>query len=125
MVLGVLDPAEHEVTFVNAGHMSPLLRGNGATREVVAAARAACPWASTPTRSIPRRPSRWRRARALTVYSDGITEAMNDAGELYGRERLLAQIDAADGGDVAGLGDGFSTTSSGSSATGRRATTCA
>ena len=64
MVMGVLDPAEHAVTFVNAGHMAPLLSGNGASATRSAAVRAVCPSGSTPTRSIPRRRSRWRRARA-------------------------------------------------------------
>jgi serine phosphatase RsbU (regulator of sigma subunit) len=28
----------------------------------------------------------------LTLYTDGITEAMNDTGELYGRRRLWGQL---------------------------------
>jgi len=41
----------------------------------------------------------------LTLYTDGITEAMNHEDQFYGRERLFAQIAAANHGDVTDLGE--------------------
>ena len=35
---------------------------------------------------------RWSRAICLALYTDGITEAMNDDDELYGAARLSAQL---------------------------------
>ncbi len=37
---------------------------------------------------------------SLTLYTDGITEAMNTSDELYSHERLVAQL----AGDVDGVG---------------------
>ena len=39
----------------------------------------------------------------LTMYSDGITDAMNQSEDFYGAQRLLAQIDP-DGTGVDALG---------------------
>ena len=104
MIMGVLDPAEHEVVFVNAGHMAPLLSGNGARARRLRRGQSGLPLGVDPDTDYPETAVALAPGESVTVYSDGITEAMNDRGELYGRERLLAQLDAADGGDVAGLG---------------------
>jgi serine phosphatase RsbU (regulator of sigma subunit) len=40
----------------------------------------------------------------LTIYTDGITEAMNAENKLYGYDRLLAQITQAGGNGVTTLG---------------------
>ena len=70
----------------NAGHLAPFREGKN------------CP-------STGRYPSVWRRMRlmtswyfmlhegeTLTFYTDGILEARNPAGELYGFERLSALV---------------------------------
>ncbi|MBN2021527.1 MAG: SpoIIE family protein phosphatase [Pirellulales bacterium] len=104
MILGVLDPRSHRVSFVNAGHMPPLLHGQRATCEAVTHAQTGLPLGvdrdvTYVETTVPLRPG-----DSLTLYSDGITEAMNDAGDLYGRSRLWARVDGVDEPDVAVLG---------------------
>lgn len=94
LVLTVLDPLRHELTLVNAGHLPPLLRrGNG---EVAALAEdetrlplGVDAQGTYPQISVPLGPG-----DNLVLYTDGITEAMNDKGALYGRPRLWAQLDS-------------------------------
>ncbi len=103
MVLAVLDPRRHEVTIVNAGHLPPLWRywPNGV--EPVAEAESGLPlgvdrdvdYASC---EMPLSPG-----DSLVLYTDGITEAMNTAGELYGFSRLMALL-SSDVDRVAKLG---------------------
>jgi serine phosphatase RsbU (regulator of sigma subunit)/pSer/pThr/pTyr-binding forkhead associated (FHA) protein len=94
MAVAVLDPQRHEVTVVNAGHPAPLLRRGPGIVETVAEAETRLPlgvdrsvdYASC---TLPLAPG-----ESLTLYTDGITEAMNAADALYGSERLLAQLRA-------------------------------
>jgi serine phosphatase RsbU (regulator of sigma subunit)/pSer/pThr/pTyr-binding forkhead associated (FHA) protein len=92
LVLCVLDPARHEVTIVNAGHMPPLLRQAPATIRTVAEAEARLPLGVDPNVIYPQCVVPLAAGDCLTLYTDGITEAMNDADELYGPHRLWSQL---------------------------------
>jgi phosphoserine phosphatase RsbU/P len=92
MVLVVLDPRRHEATIVNAGHMPPLWRRGTNTVESAAEAETNLPLGvdrdvDYATCAVPLAPG-----DSITLYTDGITEAMNTANELYGSERLLAML---------------------------------
>jgi len=95
---GVYDRKTGVLEFVSAGHNPPLLRRS---------ARTACvEWLQAP-----RSPAmgnfadaRYRGARAtlgsgdrLFLYTDGVTEAMNAQGELFGNDRLLAVLGRTEG----------------------------
>jgi phosphoserine phosphatase RsbU/P len=92
MVLAVLDPRRHEAAIVNAGHMPPLWRRGAESVEPAAEAETGLPlgvdrdvdYAGC---TLPLAPG-----DSLTLYTDGITEAMNVAGDLYGSQRLLALL---------------------------------
>lgn len=92
MVLAVLDPRRHEVTIVNAGHLPPLWRHSRKSVDPVAQAETGLPLGVdrdvdyTP-HVLPLAPG-----ESLILYTDGITEAMNAAEELYGSRRLLALL---------------------------------
>jgi serine phosphatase RsbU (regulator of sigma subunit) len=92
MVLAVLDPRRHEVIIVNAGHLPPLLRRGPAKVEAVGQAEARFPLGVdrdveyAPT-IVPLAPG-----QSLVLYTDGITEAMNANGELYGSQRLVTLL---------------------------------
>ena len=93
MVLAVLDPQRHEVTVVNAGHLPPLLRrGPKAVSSRSAEAETGLPL------GVDRDVGLWPCAlplapgETLVLYTDGITEAMNAADELYGLPRLLTVV---------------------------------
>jgi sigma-B regulation protein RsbU (phosphoserine phosphatase) len=93
LVLSVIDPRTHEITFANAGHMSPMLRRADGTIDQPAddnvrgyplgIARDVC----YDTTSI-----RLAAGESVVLYSDGITDAMNARRELYTTERLYEQL---------------------------------
>jgi serine phosphatase RsbU (regulator of sigma subunit)/pSer/pThr/pTyr-binding forkhead associated (FHA) protein len=91
-VLVVLDPARHELTVVNAGHMAPLLRRCDGTVESVAEAQAGLPLGVAGDVDYTASAHPIGAGDCVVLYTDGVTEAMNSVGELYGRARLLAQL---------------------------------
>jgi len=103
LVLAVLDPARHEVTIVNAGHLPPLLRRGPAAVEAVAEPEIRLPLGVDDDVAYPQHILPLEPGDCLTLYTDGITEAMNDAGELYGHERLWVQL-ASDAEKVTAIG---------------------
>jgi len=105
MSLGVLDPGRHEVTLVSAGHMSPVLHGRRGTVEVVGHADSGLPLGVERETDYKETLVLLKPGEMLTLYSDGITEAMDHGNQLYGRNRLFEQIGAACGGDVVALGE--------------------
>jgi len=104
MGLGVIDPTRHEITLVNAGHMSPVLRGPDGIREVVSHEASGLPLGVLSDMEYEETAVLLAPGESLTWYSDGITEAMNHENRLYGRERLFNQIKAVTNGDVVSLG---------------------
>jgi sigma-B regulation protein RsbU (phosphoserine phosphatase) len=103
LFFGVLDPRTGVLRYCNAGHNSPYVVSPGGVRALEDA------------RSVPlgvRDDSRFRTAavtlaqgETLFVYSDGITEAMNAAGDFYAEERLqrvLATLAGRNSAEVVG-----------------------
>jgi sigma-B regulation protein RsbU (phosphoserine phosphatase) len=92
----VLNLADGSLRYANAGHNPPLLRHPDGHLEWLALPRGpvvgAMPGATyaTGTLVLP-------ADAILILYTDGVTEAMNPASELYGEERMIAQVDAAPG----------------------------
>lgn len=90
---GVLSPGTGELTFVNAGHMPPLLvrASDGSTRELQTAGMALgvledAEFAEDVVRLEP--------GDAVVLYTDGVTEASNAEKQLFGRERLARVLSA-------------------------------
>jgi sigma-B regulation protein RsbU (phosphoserine phosphatase) len=91
LALAMLNATTGELDYCNAGHGVPLVIGPAG---VVAAAdgvrgkpmgiRAGFLYESSTLRLAP--------AETLFLFTDGITEAMNESGELFGDERLLASL---------------------------------
>jgi sigma-B regulation protein RsbU (phosphoserine phosphatase) len=86
-ICGVLDPASGEVTYANAGHNPPLLcsPGNHVRYLEVPPGTALgvfeeADYASSRIALAP--------GESLLLYTDGVTEAVNDTQELFGEERL-------------------------------------
>ena len=93
-VVAVLDPENEQMTLVNAGHMAPLLRDSSGNVELIGEEETGLPLGvvddyeyESYTRSI-------NRGDFVTLFTDGISEAMNAAGELYGLEQLGRKIGA-------------------------------
>lgn len=87
-VATLLDPATHKVQFVNAGHMSPMIRHADGTVEELGDDATGVPigvMEDFPYQQVERT---LRPGDTVVIYTDGVSEAMNFEGELYGLERL-------------------------------------
>lgn len=87
-VATLLDPTTHTVQFVNAGHMSPMIRHADGTIEELGADTTGVPigvMEDFPYQQIERT---LRPGDTVVIYTDGVSEAMNPEGELYGLDRL-------------------------------------
>jgi sigma-B regulation protein RsbU (phosphoserine phosphatase) len=104
LVLAVLDPIRHEVTIVNAGHLPPLLRHAPAAVEAVGEPETRLPLGVDKDVSYAQHTFTLAPGDCLALYTDGITEAMNDRGDLYGHARLWAQL-ASDAQRVSTIGE--------------------
>ena len=91
-VLAVLDPARHEVTLINAGHMAPLLRRPSGEVEAVGEAAGGLPLGVEGGVEYGRHTLTLGPGESLTMYTDGITDAMNAAQQFFGFDRLRAQL---------------------------------
>lgn len=85
---GVLDPANGTLTYCNAGHNPPLLFGKNRSEPV--------PLSRTGMPIGIEEETRWSRqvvellpGDALVLYTDGVTEAQNTAGDYFGEGNLL------------------------------------
>ncbi|MDQ7836115.1 MAG: SpoIIE family protein phosphatase [Humidesulfovibrio sp.] len=95
----VLDYTTGEVHYASAGHNPPVLLRAGAAPEYLPThgdpVAGAMPGVEFTTDSLVLNPG-----DALVLYTDGVTEAMNPALELYGEERLTARLAAFEAGDA-------------------------
>ena len=92
MVVAILDPATHEVTLVNAGHMAPLLRHPNGQVEDVGQEAAGLPVGVVDGMEYEEYVVKLQPGDSLTLYTDGITDALNAHEEFYGTERLLKNL---------------------------------
>ena len=103
LVLAVLHPHEHELTIVSAGHMAPIVRRSEAELEEVGKEVAGVPLAIDGRFEYEQVTARLESGDVVTMYTDGINEAIGDNGELYGLDRLSRQI-AEPADDIGALG---------------------
>ena len=92
MILTVLDPAKHEVLVVNAGHMPPLLRRGSGGVEPMAESIGGLPLGVADGMEYEQATISLSPGEYLTMYTDGIPDAMNVAHDFYGSQRLEAQL---------------------------------
>ncbi len=92
MILAVLDPAGHEVRFVNAGHMPPILRRASGRIEPVGESVSGLPLGVAGGMEYREASVSLAPGDSLTIYTDGVPDAMNLAQEFYGTKRLEAQL---------------------------------
>jgi sigma-B regulation protein RsbU (phosphoserine phosphatase) len=100
LLLAVIDPQGKTLTYARAGHNPPVWRRKSTSE--TALLRAPGLGLGLNSGDIFKRTlkveSRQLEAQdILILYSDGITEAMNDKREEYGEERLMAVADRLDG----------------------------
>jgi serine phosphatase RsbU (regulator of sigma subunit) len=96
LVLCVLDPARHEVTVVNAGHLPPLLRGTTGDVLPIAEDCSRLPLGIEVDAEYPQAVVSLQHGSCISLYTDGITEAMDRQERLYGAQRLLDLLKRSD-----------------------------
>lgn len=97
---GVYDEAERLLEFVNAGHNPPLLLGPGGVRFLESTG---VPLGLFQEVSHEERHATLENGATVILYSDGVTEARNKQGELFGLDRLIASASGAENLDAAGM----------------------
>lgn len=88
LVFAVIDPRTHVVTIVNAGHMAPLVRDIHGDVQKVGSEDSGLPLGIKPDTEY--KQTQWTLAPGdtMVLYTDGVTEAMTSANEIYGLKRL-------------------------------------
>ena len=95
LFLGVLDPKRRELRFVNAGHESPfLLRRDGRLERLDPTGR---PIGLLPGGGYIEGRIRVESGDRLFLYTDGLVEAENEAGEEFGVKRIAELLGGDDG----------------------------
>jgi serine phosphatase RsbU (regulator of sigma subunit) len=86
----VLDPHTNQITVVNAGHMSPkLYRGaDGALGEAITNDTTGLPLGVMPGFEYEAATLALEPGDTVTVFTDGVTDAMNPSGEVFGPDRV-------------------------------------
>ena len=88
----VLDPAKHEATIVNAGHMAPVWRRAGAVIEEPGDALVGLPLGIMEGLAYRQETITLESGDVLAMYTDGINEAMNPKGQQYTIERIRNHV---------------------------------
>ncbi|NIL97722.1 MAG: SpoIIE family protein phosphatase [Planctomycetales bacterium] len=92
MVFLVLDPPSGNLELVNAGHLPPLLRHGDGRVEPAGEEGAGLPLGVDVDYAYETVELQLASGACVALYTDGFSEAMNAAGELYGLQRLQARL---------------------------------
>jgi sigma-B regulation protein RsbU (phosphoserine phosphatase) len=93
LFIAILDPADHTLSFCNAGHENPiLLRAAGAVDRLATGGMALGVLEEFPYQQGQ---ARLEPGDVLVVYSDGIPDAVDEFEHPFGEERLVACVRAA------------------------------
>jgi serine phosphatase RsbU (regulator of sigma subunit) len=86
---GVLDPAEGQLIYCNAGHNPPFMVTTKEENKIFALARTGMPIGIEPDSFWERRSINFSPGDKLILYTDGVTEAQNLDGEFYDETLLI------------------------------------
>ena len=86
----ILDPVMHTLTMVNAGHMNPkLYKGtNGELSEAISNDATGLPLGVIPGFDYEFATITLELGDTIAVFTDGVTDAMSPAGEMFGADRV-------------------------------------
>jgi serine phosphatase RsbU (regulator of sigma subunit) len=90
LVAMTLDPTAHTVTIVNAGHFSPKLYRAASAKltEAIATEATGLPLGVLPEFEYEAVTLQLQPGDTLSVFTDGVTDALNPAGEMFGLDRV-------------------------------------
>jgi serine phosphatase RsbU (regulator of sigma subunit) len=89
---GVLDPTENTLIYSNAGHNPPILINVDSDSVPVALTRTGMPIGIEEASSWERRLTKFSPGDKLILYTDGVTEAQNNQGELFDDQLLVETV---------------------------------
>jgi serine phosphatase RsbU (regulator of sigma subunit)/class 3 adenylate cyclase len=92
---GILDPASGEFAYCNAGHNPPYLLRGGPELNAQALFRTGVPLGLFETKDWESKSVYLAPGDMLILYTDGVTDAQDDQGNFYEKERLLATAQSA------------------------------
>jgi serine phosphatase RsbU (regulator of sigma subunit)/pSer/pThr/pTyr-binding forkhead associated (FHA) protein len=94
LAAAVLDPSAHLLTLVNAGHMNPLLyrATRGELSEAISNDATGLPLGVMPGFEYESATIDLEPGDTITVYTDGVTDAMAPGGELFGNEGVVKYL---------------------------------
>lgn len=92
LAIAILNPQTHELQIANAGHLPPFVRSGDRQVIAVGQAESGMPLGVSSTQAfrqvvVPLEPD-----DTVLFFTDGVTEAMNPALQIYGRPRLAATM---------------------------------
>ncbi len=93
----VLDPAEGTLRFANAGHNLPYVGGDGETLELMARGM---PLGLLPDMEYEEKAATLGPGTSLLLHSDGLAEAHNPEGEMFGFPRLMGIVGGGGAGEA-------------------------
>jgi len=93
----IIDPKTHAVTLVNAGHLSPVLRRRDGTVEAIGRDTSGLPLGIVPELEYEEAAFSLKPGETILAFTDGVTEAMTEQKEIFGRDRLLKLISRSEG----------------------------
>src|ERR1044072_2773950 len=98
-----LDPRNGSLVFLNAGHNPPLIVHSGGTMEQLAAG--GLPLGIMADADFREGKTKLQPGDVLVIYSDGVSEAVNPAGEEFGPTRLYEVVARNLDASAAGIRD--------------------
>jgi phosphoserine phosphatase RsbU/P len=102
-VLIILDPVKHTMSLVIAGHMSPIIRKPDGTLEEFPDEIIGVPLGVVDGFPFDVAMREIGPGETVVIYTDGVSEAMNAKGDLYGTDRLRTLV-KGESGDTQKLG---------------------
>jgi sigma-B regulation protein RsbU (phosphoserine phosphatase) len=94
-LLARLDPLRHELTVVNAGHVAPMVRRSDGRIEVIGEECAGPPLGIVDDRQYEAVSTSINPGDVVVLYTDGVNEAMDTRGQLFGVELLKQTLATA------------------------------
>jgi sigma-B regulation protein RsbU (phosphoserine phosphatase) len=89
-VLGEYNPVSRKLTYVNAGHNAPILRRANGSLEILDVG--GLPLGIQSDATYETASLELKQGDALILFTDGVVEAFNQAGEEFGNDRWLTSI---------------------------------
>lgn len=92
MLYGVYDPASRVLSFANAGHPAPLVLGTDGRVRPIEHPDVGVPLGILDDTTYATHEVRLEPGEVIVMYTDGITEAFNLEGKMFGEARLIDAI---------------------------------